>query len=82
MVVFEDFSDDSIAMYEGLHELLSVEPVRIANSTVTGALAEASLDPEQLSASLVVDAKSFFQARQSSWGLETSGIARPYIAIP
>jgi hypothetical protein len=66
MVVCEDFDDDYIAMFEGLHELLSAEPVRIAHSAVTGALAEAGLDPEYLSASLVVDAKSFFQARQSS----------------
>lgn len=65
MVVFED----DIAMFERLHEWLSAKPVRMANSAVTGALAEASLDPEHLSASLVVDAKSFFQARQSSWGL-------------
>jgi hypothetical protein len=42
------------------------ESVWLANSAVSGALAEAGLDPEYLSASLVVDAKSFFQARQSS----------------
>ncbi|KAF2186584.1 hypothetical protein K469DRAFT_686971 [Zopfia rhizophila CBS 207.26] len=67
MVLFEDFNYDYVTMFQGVYELLDAEPVRTADFAVTRALAEASLDLEHLSASFIVDARYFFQARQPTW---------------
>ncbi|KAF2810508.1 uncharacterized protein BDZ99DRAFT_563683 [Mytilinidion resinicola] len=66
LVIFEDFNDTYIAIWQGVHELFRAEPVRIANSAVTRALAEASLTLEYLSAAFIVDAGPFLDACQSN----------------
>ena len=67
VVLFEDFNDEYMAIFQGVHRALDAEPVRIADGAVGTALAEASLDLEHLSASFIVDARDFFEAIHSTW---------------
>lgn len=67
LVLFEDFNDEYITLFQGVYDLLDAEPIRTANLAVSKALAEASLSLEHLSASFTVDAKYFFRAPQSTW---------------
>ena len=75
IVLFEDFSDVyaaaydrvGLAVYEGVGMSLEAGPIREADPAVSKALAGSSLGLEHLSASFIVDAKYFFQARQRSW---------------
>ena len=64
IVLFEDFND----VYAAAFPLLSHESrVRTADSAVSKAIAEASLNLESLSASFIADAGLFFGACQPSW---------------
>ncbi len=66
VVFFEAFNGDYMSVFQG-NTLLDAECVRRADFGVNGALAEASLGFEQLSASFIVDARWFFKARRPSW---------------
>lgn len=66
MSIFEDYNDDSIALFQGAW-LYQADPIRVAEPTVSAAFAYRSLDLEQLSVSFMVDAAHFFQARQPLW---------------
>ena len=67
VVLFEDLNDDYGAAFQGVDQLFDVEPIRTANVAVGEALAEASLKLEYLSASFIVDARHFLQARRPTW---------------
>lgn len=67
MVLFEDFNQDYITVYQGVGRLLDAELTRTGNVDVGKALAEASLSLHHLSVSFIIDASDFFRARQSTW---------------
>lgn len=67
VVLFEDFNKEYISRFQGVYETLNAELSRKADFAVSRAVAEASLDLEHLSASFIVDARHFFQARQTDW---------------
>jgi hypothetical protein len=64
--VFEDYSDEFIAMFRTT-SLLEVNSIRIADSRFSAAFARRSLGLEPLSVSFMADARHFFQARRPSW---------------
>ncbi|KAK4076439.1 hypothetical protein Trihar35433_2999 [Trichoderma harzianum] len=61
LVLFENFNPQYLLDFEGC------DPYRISTREVSRAIAEASLKLEHLSASIMVDASYFFQAREPSW---------------
>ncbi|KAL7914595.1 hypothetical protein GGI35DRAFT_152076 [Trichoderma velutinum] len=61
LVLFENSNPQYFLDFAGC------DPVRISTSEVSCAVAKASLKLEQLSASFMVDARYFFQAREPSW---------------
>jgi hypothetical protein len=63
LVIFENFDQTYAASYMTLH----IDPVRIPCAYVSRAVANASLTLEHLSASFLVDARDFFDARELSW---------------
>jgi hypothetical protein len=63
LVLFENFDQTYPASYMNL----GCEPTRIPSSYVSRAVANASLTLEHLSASFIVDASLFFDARELSW---------------
>ena len=67
LVLFEDHNDAYATIFQRTHALDGEDPHRRLNAGVSRALAEASLDLESLSASFIVDASSFFLARQATW---------------
>ncbi|KAL8837096.1 MAG: hypothetical protein Q9170_002653 [Blastenia crenularia] len=66
-MLFEDFQEDYVAVFPRIHPGFDATPIRIPNYVVSEALAKASLELEHLSASFMVDAVYFFQARRPSW---------------
>lgn len=66
-MLFEDFDDACTEVFHGVYRSQHEDPTRTADAAVTRALAEASLNLESLSASFIVDARYFFQARQPTW---------------
>jgi hypothetical protein len=60
--IFEDYNENYIPLCR--RAMLLQDPVRIIQPRVGAALAHRSLDLEQLSASFMVDAVHFTQARQ------------------
>ncbi|KAL8754825.1 MAG: hypothetical protein Q9199_004068 [Rusavskia elegans] len=70
VVLFEDFNDDYGAVFQVFKEFLDdpdIGPVRTADVALSEALAQASLDFQQLSASFIVDARWFLRAPQPTW---------------
>jgi hypothetical protein len=63
LVLFENFNQTYPASYTNL----GCDPMRIPSSYVSRAVANASLTLEHLSASFIVDASDFFDARELSW---------------
>ena len=63
LVIFENFNQ----IYPASFMRLGCDRVRIPSSYVARAIASASLTLEHLSASFIVDASDFFDARQFSW---------------
>ncbi|TGO49244.1 hypothetical protein BCON_0216g00180 [Botryotinia convoluta] len=63
LVIFENFDQTYSASYKGL----GCDPMRIPSSSVSRALANASLTLEHLSTSFMVEASHFFKARELSW---------------
>ncbi|KAL8894158.1 MAG: hypothetical protein Q9207_008540, partial [Kuettlingeria erythrocarpa] len=85
LVLFENSDDEFVTAIQGVHRDYDAEPVRVADITVSKALAEASLGFEQLSASFIADARWFFEARQPCWAWNqltslvlTSRLLNPY----
>ncbi|TVY38287.1 hypothetical protein LOCC1_G007043 [Lachnellula occidentalis] len=76
-LIFESLSSDrlrKLVLFENLDQTypasymnLGCDPVRIPSSYVSRAVANASLTLEHLSASFIVDAGHFFDARELSW---------------
>jgi hypothetical protein len=62
LVLFENFNQTYPAGYN-----MGGDPMRIPSSSVSRAVANASLTLEHLSASFIVDASHFFDARELSW---------------
>jgi hypothetical protein len=63
LVLFENFDQTYAAGYMSM----GCDPVRISSSSVSRAVANASLTLEHLSASFLVEASHFFHARELSW---------------
>ncbi|PQE16276.1 Oxoglutarate iron-dependent oxygenase protein [Rutstroemia sp. NJR-2017a WRK4] len=63
LVIFENFDQT----YSASYMRLGCDPVRIPSSSVSRAVANASLTLEHLSASFIVDASQFFHAWELSW---------------
>ncbi|PQE03627.1 Oxoglutarate iron-dependent oxygenase protein [Rutstroemia sp. NJR-2017a BBW] len=63
LVIFENFDQT----YSASYMRLGCDAVRIPSSSVSRAVANASLTLENLSASFIVDASQFFHARELSW---------------
>ncbi|KAL8917740.1 MAG: hypothetical protein Q9208_007792 [Pyrenodesmia sp. 3 TL-2023] len=85
LVLFEDSSDDYVTAFRGVQGGYNAELVRTADIAVSKALAEASLEFQHLSASFIVDARWFFEARQPCWAWNqltslvlTSQLLNPY----
>lgn len=65
LVLFENFDQTYAASLS--HTISDYNPVRISSSHVSQAVANASLTLNHLSASFIVDASHFFDARERSW---------------
>lgn len=66
-MIFEDFNDAYITLYQEQHRFLDADFIRESNFAMSRELAKASLDLEHLSASFLIDARHFFQACESTW---------------